>query len=89
MHTIDLAEQAIYWAEKLGYKIRYEWLGGSQGGLCEFAGKKFIFVDISLSQIEQFEQLREALMQIPEAKVSNLSPSLRKFLGLGQIPLSA
>ena len=61
MHTVDLLEQACEIAEQLGYHTRQEWLGGSGGGACEFAGRKWIFVDLALSVFEQLEQVTEAL----------------------------
>src|SRR5262245_13211882 len=49
MRTVELLEQAISTSQELGYRIRYEWLGGSGGGACEFAGRKWLFVDLALS----------------------------------------
>ena len=35
MHTIEVLEQAIAQAKRLGFGVRSEWLGGSGGGDCE------------------------------------------------------
>jgi len=59
MHTVELREQALALAEQLGYRIREEWLGGSGGGQCEFAGCRWIFVDLALNAEEQLEQVAE------------------------------
>lgn len=61
MHTVELMERALGVAEQLGYEVRHEWLGGSSGGACEVAGRKFLFVDLALNSIEQFEQVIETL----------------------------
>ena len=58
MHTVELREQALAVAEQLGYHIRQEWLGGSGGGQCEFAGRKWIFVDLALSAGNNLNRLR-------------------------------
>ncbi|PQO43413.1 hypothetical protein [Blastopirellula marina] len=63
MHTLDLLEQAITAAEQLGYRVRREWLDGNGGGSCEVAGKKWIFLDLSLDSHEQLMQVLDAVAQ--------------------------
>ena len=82
MHTLDLMEQAFATAREMGYEVRREWLGGAAGGRCEFGGKRFIFLDASLNQLEQLDQLREALASAPETMLMNLGATMREFLGL-------
>jgi len=82
MHTVELLEQAFFVAEGLGYKIRQEWLGGTGGGACEFAGQKWIFVDLALNAIEQLDQVTDALQNDPAIYTTNLSPPLRNLLGI-------
>lgn len=65
MHTVELLEQSLALAERLGYSIRHEWLGGTGGGACEFGGKKWIFVDLALNVVEQLDQVTEALQADP------------------------
>jgi hypothetical protein len=84
MHTVDLLEQAIEVAEQLGYQTRQEWLGGSGGGRCEFAGKRWIFIDLTLTAFEQLEQITDALRQDPGIHVIPLSPAMRQLLGVRQ-----
>jgi hypothetical protein len=67
MHSVELLEQAIAEAERLGYGVRHEWLGGNGGGACEFAGRKWIFIDLALSVMEQLDQVTEALRDEPSA----------------------
>ena len=65
MHTVETMERLKDLADEAGYTVRHEWLGGVAGGACEFAGRKWIFVDLSLSVVEQLEQLAEALQDDP------------------------
>jgi hypothetical protein len=80
MHTVELLEQALAAAERLGYGIRHEWLGGSGGGGCEFGGRKWIFVDLALNNVEQLEQVTAVLKQDPGAWALELSRPLRRLL---------
>lgn len=59
-------EQLIQQARRRGYGIRYEHLDGSGGGICEFGGKRWLFVDLSLSVEESWEALHDALRQDAE-----------------------
>ena len=63
MHTIELLEQATRLADSLGYGLRQEWLGGCGGGACEIAGRKWIFVDLSLGTTERLHQIISALRE--------------------------
>ncbi len=82
MHTVEMLEQALATAERMGYKIRQEWLGGVGGGACEFAGQKWIFVDLALNAIEQLEQVRKALRDDPSIYVIDLPRPMQKLLNL-------
>jgi hypothetical protein len=63
--TVETLERLREIAEGAGFTVRHEWLGGVAGGACEFAGRKWIFVDLSLSVVEQLEQLAGALRDDP------------------------
>lgn len=92
MHTVELLELAILLAERLGYRVRLEWLGGSGGGsgggsaggsgggACEFAGQRWIFVDLALTAIEQLEQVLEPLYDDPALLMIPMHPDLRRVL---------
>jgi hypothetical protein len=80
MHTVELLEHALTVAEQLGYRVRQEWLGGAGGGACEFAGRKWIFVDLALNAVEQLEQVRGALRADPGVYTLPLSPAMRRLL---------
>jgi len=79
MHTIERLERLKEVAERAGYTVRQEWLGGVAGGACHFAGRKWIFIDLSLSVVEQFEQVAAALDDDPVALAmsSPVAPSGR------------
>lgn len=80
MRTVELMEQLLTVADELGYRIRHEWLGGSGGGACEFAGRKWIFVDLALNTYEQLEQLATALKADPAIHLMQLSTAVREQL---------
>ena len=65
MHTVELLEQSQSVAKRLGYSIRHEWLDGDGGGICEFGGKKWIFVDLAQSAEEQLDVIVEAILAEP------------------------
>jgi hypothetical protein len=81
MRTVELLERAIAAAERLGYGVRHEYLAGSGGGCCEFAGKKWLFIDLALSTEEQLEQVVQGLQSDPRAMFADSSPELRQMLG--------
>lgn len=56
-------ESLIENARRLGYRIRYDHFGGRGGGVCEFNGQKWIFLDVGLSAIEQLEMLEQEIAQ--------------------------
>jgi len=65
MHTVELLEEALLSAQRLGYRVRHEWLGGSGGGGCEIKGQKWLFVDLALGPSEQLEQVLDTLHREP------------------------
>lgn len=80
MRTVELREQALALARQLGYCIREEWLDGNGGGSCEFSGRRWIFVDLAQSAVEQLDQVADALRSDPMLGSVSLSPPLRKLL---------
>ncbi len=63
MHTVDLLEQSLEQATRLGYRVRREWLGGVGGGACELKGQKILFLDLAQGPLEHLEQVREAIQR--------------------------
>ena len=82
MHTVELLERSLELAQRLGYQIREEWLGGTGGGRCEFGGRKWLFVDLALTVSEQLEQVLEALREDPRVYETDLQPEMCALLGL-------
>ena len=82
MHTVELMEQAKAVAERLGYRVRQEWLGGEGGGGCEFSGQKWIFVDVSLPIPDQLYQIADALREDDAIHGLTLSPPMSRLLGI-------
>lgn len=63
--TLEQIEDWIEVAGKLGYRVRYDDFGAGGGGICEFAGQKWIFIDVSLSAWEQLSMLEESIPKDP------------------------
>ena len=82
MYSIDLKDEAIALAERLGWRVRQEYLGEVGGGPCEVGGRKWIFLDIALSPPEQFEQLLDALRGDPAIHAVKVPPGLQQLLGM-------
>ena len=80
MHTVELLEESLSIAQKLGFRIRQEWLGGNGGGACEFGGQKWLFIDNGLDVVEQLAQAIEALRQEPKLEKLKLSTSLERLI---------
>ena len=80
MHTVEILEQALDLAKRLGYTVRQEWLAGSGGGGCELKGQKFFFLNLDLSPGEQLEQVLETLRREPEATGLPMPHELRELL---------
>ena len=82
MHTIQLLEQALDLATRMGYTVRQEWLAGSGGGGCELKGRKIFFLDLDLAADEQFEQVMETLRGESGAAKFPMPHQLRERLAL-------
>jgi hypothetical protein len=82
MHTVELLAQALQAAERLGYEVRQEWLGGAGGGACELRGRRILFLDLALAPEEQLEQMVEALGREAGAAALPLPAPLREALAL-------
>ena len=77
MTIVEMLDQAIAAAWRHGYQVRHEFLDGNGGGFCEYAGKKWIFVDISQNHLEQLDDVRTALVTDETFDQSVLVPELR------------
>ena len=79
MHTVELLDEAVRLASRLGYQVRQEWLEGGGGG-CEFGGRRWIFIDLGAAVPEQFEQVARVLRTDPSWQTTEMSQALRKTL---------
>ena len=82
MHTVEMLDRSLALAERMGYTIRQEWLGGTGGGACEYGGRKFLFIDLALTVVEQLDQVTTALRDDPALYTAETPASLRPLLGL-------
>jgi hypothetical protein len=82
MHTLEQLERSLELAERMGYAVRQEWLGGIGGGACHFGGRQYIFVDLALSVAEQLDQVTAALRNDPTLDSANPPAALAPLLGL-------
>ena len=80
MHTVEILEQALDVATRLGYTVRQEWLAGGGGGGCELKGRKLLFLDLDLDPVEQLEQVVDALRREPDALALPMPPELGELL---------
>lgn len=84
MHTVELLDQAVDLAKRLGYGIRQDFFAGG-GGSCELKGRKFLFLDLDLGPDEQLEQAVAALRNEPAAVTLPISRELGELLRVRKI----
>ena len=80
MHTVEILEQALDVAARLGYTIRQDSFAGTGGGGCELKGRKFLFVDLDLGPEEQLEQVADTLRHEPTATTLPMPRELANML---------
>jgi hypothetical protein len=82
MHTVEMLEQALDLATRLGYTIRQDGLAGCGGGGCELKGRKLFFLDLDLGPNEQLDQALETLRREPQAVELPMPRELHDLLKL-------
>lgn len=80
MHAARLLAEAIEVARKLDYQIREEYLEGAGGGHCEFAGRKWLLLDVTQSPEEQLSDVADALRAEEHVAGQSLSEPLAGLL---------
>jgi hypothetical protein len=85
MHTVEMLDQAIDLAKRLGYLIRQDFFAGCGGGGCEVKGRKLLFVDLDLGPEEQLGQIVAALRVEPTVSVLPMSRELGELLKVRKI----
>ena len=61
MHTVELLQEAMEAARRLGYEVRQDWLGGDGGGHCIVRGRKWLLLDVAQTAEEQLNVVTDAL----------------------------
>jgi hypothetical protein len=84
MHTVEILDQALALAVRLGYTIRQDCLIGGGGG-CELKGRKLFFLDLDLGPDEQLEQILDTLRREPAAATLPMPSELRELLKVRKI----
>ena len=80
MHTVELLDEALDLAGRLGYTIRQECFAGGGGGGCELKGRKLLFLDLDFGPREQLEQVIGVLRHEPDAAGLPMPRELRELL---------
>jgi hypothetical protein len=80
MHTVELLNEAVDTARRLGYEVRQDWLGGNGGGHCLVRGRKWLLLDVAQTVDEQLDVVTEALRSEAGAAKAIRSPELAKRL---------
>jgi hypothetical protein len=76
MHTVELLNEAVDTARRLGYEVRQDWLGGNGGGHCLVRGRKWLLLDVAQSADEQLDVVTDALRTEAGASKAIRSPQL-------------
>jgi hypothetical protein len=80
MHTVEILSEALRLAQRMGYRMREESLGGVGGGGCEVHGEKWIFLDLDLGPSEQLDQVLDTLRQERDTFLLPMPSALRAVL---------
>ena len=80
MNSVELLEEAIDAARRVGFDVREEWFGGSGGGACAVHGKKLLFLDLNLGPRERLLQVADALRGDPETANIIMTTALRRLV---------
>lgn len=85
MSTIEQIDQLVEVAQQLGYRVRYDYFGGTGGGVCEFSGNKWLFLDLALTSAEQLEQLLSALANEPLLSTVQIDDRMKQELATKRV----
>ncbi len=80
MHTVELLEEALEAARRLGYDVRQDWLGGDGGGHCLIRGRRLLLLDVAQTPDEQLEVVADALRGEDRSVSLNISQKLAERL---------
>ena len=80
MLRVEMLDQALDLAVRLGYTVRQDCFAGSGGGACQLKGRKFLFVDLDVGPDEQLDQVLAALRHEPNALTFPIPRELGELL---------
>lgn len=80
MHTVELLNEALEAARRLGYDVRQDWLGGDGGGHCLVRGRRLLLLDVAQTPDEQLEVVADALRGEGRATTLKVSRMLAERL---------
>ena len=86
VHTVDLLEEAISVAERVGFTVRRQWLTEGVGGACRVGAQRILFVNLAASSAEQLAQVVEAIRSVELAEDIAISDSLGRMLARSKDP---
>jgi hypothetical protein len=70
LNAVEQLEALIELAQRHGYRVRYDYFGGTGGGFCQVNGSKWLFIDLALSPHEQVEFLRQEFAAEPTMQLA-------------------
>jgi hypothetical protein len=76
MHTVQLLNEALDAARRLGYDVRQDWLGGNGGGHCLVRGRRMLILDVAQSSDEQLDVVASALRDEKQVAALKISRNL-------------
>jgi hypothetical protein len=85
MHTVELLQEALDAARRLGYEVKQDWLGGNGGGHCLVRGRKWLLLDVAQTADEQLEVVADALRGEMGAARIVRSPQLAERLNVRNV----
>jgi hypothetical protein len=80
MHTVQLLNEALDAARRLGFEVRQDWVGGNGGGHCLVRGRRLLLLDVAQSPDEQLEVVAEALRGDDRVATLRISCSLAELI---------
>ena len=66
LNSVETLEQWLAIAQHLGYEIRYDNLGESQGGICQIGKRKLLLLDPTLNSIDNLDIVRSSIRHDPD-----------------------
>jgi hypothetical protein len=76
MHTVQLLNEALDAARRVGFEVRQDWLGGNGGGHCLVRGRRLLLLDVAQSPDEQLDIVADALRGEERVAALKISRSL-------------